>query len=195
MFKKKFQRFYHPGESYFITTKTKFNIKWFIDFKLCKIFIRNLEMCKQLYTFEIYSFIIMPDHLHIVICPKGIFNISQIMQSLKQNISRDINRHNGANAASTPRSKLLLDTKYGTTETIEWAGRTAESFLQVEEFRWQSSFHDRLIRNDIEFNNVMDYINIKNLKDLEDKYHLCSEDQLIDYPYYTYTNADLIDPI
>jgi len=41
----------------------------------------------------------------------------------------------------------------------------------------------------------MDYINIKNLKDLETKYHLFSEDQLQDYPFYTYNNANLVDPI
>lgn len=197
MFNKKFKRFYHVGESYFITTKTKYNIEWFRDFQLCNIVMRNLEICKQLYFFDIYSFIIMPDHLHLLICTKGIYNISQILQSLKQNISRDINRQPISTVASTPRSKLLLDSKYGTVmaaETIARAGTTAASFLQVNGFKWQHSFHDRLIRNDYEFNNIVDYIDIKNLNDLNTKYQLLTENQLENYPFYSNTNPDLIEP-
>ncbi|MFH1427792.1 MAG: transposase, partial [Patescibacteria group bacterium] len=84
-------RFYNKDYIYFITTNTHKRFPFFEEDMLCQLFIANLRLGKILKNFKLFGFIIIPDHVHLMLKPEGKFNISKIMQFLKRHFSRDIN--------------------------------------------------------------------------------------------------------
>ncbi len=86
------KRYYINGAIYFITTVTYDRYPYFQDEILCRFFIEDLYLCKDLKKFELYGYSIIPDHVHLLIQPGNDFTISEIMRSLKTNFSRNINK-------------------------------------------------------------------------------------------------------
>lgn len=54
------------------------------------------EYHKLILQFKLYGFVIMPDHVHLVIQPPAEITISKIMNYIKGNFSRKYNWVNGA---------------------------------------------------------------------------------------------------
>lgn len=114
---------YVPGGSYFITTAVRGRAPFFENPILRYIFLRDLTFNSVIKAFHVQALSILPDHIHLVI-KVGRLNTSKIMQSLKLNTAKDIN-------------KVVRPT---------------------DEFRWQRSFYDHLIRDDMDFNRIVSYI-------------------------------------
>ena len=91
------KRFYGNDKIYFITTVTHKRFSFFKKDLFCDLFIDNLRISKELKEFKLYAFIIIPDHVHLLLKPDGKFNISQIMFSIKKQFSHDVNRVIGEN--------------------------------------------------------------------------------------------------
>lgn len=184
------ERWYFSDDVYFITFNTDFRVRNFIDKGCCEIFLENIRLAKKLFNFELYAFIIMPDHFHADICPKGTQNISKIIQFIKRNTARDINK-------KLKSASILVEKNPNSSEhaVIEYKNAIKNIIVQSEDiFKWQSSFYDRRVRSSDEFYHSWEYINEKNLKDLNTKYNVLDGDKLLSYPYYSHTNPDLIDP-
>ncbi|OGY45057.1 MAG: hypothetical protein A3J62_01980 [Candidatus Buchananbacteria bacterium RIFCSPHIGHO2_02_FULL_38_8] len=69
------------NQIYFVTTKTFGNAKIFSDENNCELFIRVLKDCKGKYKFRLYGFVIIPDHIHLLIGLNNKINISEIIHS------------------------------------------------------------------------------------------------------------------
>jgi putative transposase len=69
---------------YFITTNTHERFPYFKEDIFCELFIDNLKVCKKLKRFKLYGFVILPNHVHLLIEPGGKYNISKVMASLKK---------------------------------------------------------------------------------------------------------------
>ncbi|MDO9573312.1 MAG: transposase [Candidatus Omnitrophota bacterium] len=89
------KRYYETSAAYFLTTNTENNIGVFSDPENCKILLVTLEYFKLVLDYRLYGFCIMPDHLHLVIHPLGIYNFSYIMKMIKGSFSRKFNKANG----------------------------------------------------------------------------------------------------
>ena len=85
------KRYYEENSIYFIVTKTFQNFPYFKEPIFCELFIEELKLCKELKKFKLYGFCVIYDHLNLLIHPNNEFNISKVMKSLKENVSRDIN--------------------------------------------------------------------------------------------------------
>ena len=59
-----------PGDVYFVTTTVIDCTKIFIEDKYCQIIIDNLRFYREKYGFKLYSFVVMPNHVHLLILPK-----------------------------------------------------------------------------------------------------------------------------
>lgn len=81
--------------------------------------------------FTVFSFVVMPDHLHLLIQTLGT-NVSECMRSFKTNTSREINRYLSRTAG--------VDTR-GTNK-----------------FQWHARFYDHIIRNAKDFATHLEYI-------------------------------------
>ena len=135
----------------------------------------------------------MPDHLHLIIANKGEINISKIMHYIKRNSSRNINALSLNLPLKSPSQIQVAEDDHPLPPMLEEHIRNISKIKtgSLDYFSWQQGFHDRRVRDDKEFDNKVDYINIKNLYELADKYGY--KGSIEDYPFYTYTNSDLID--
>jgi len=66
----KLPKFNIEGQVHFVTTNVSKKTPLFSDNLFCEIIIRNLEFYRKKFIFELYGYVIMPDHLHLLIYPR-----------------------------------------------------------------------------------------------------------------------------
>jgi REP element-mobilizing transposase RayT len=76
---------------FFITTVTRDRYPFFKEAAFCEIFIEQLRLSKKHRDFRLYAFVIMPDHIHIIIHPGEKETISRVMHHLKRHTTLNIN--------------------------------------------------------------------------------------------------------
>ncbi len=54
------------------------------------IFVETLERVRHQYDLLVYGFVVMPEHVHLLVCEPGKGRLSQALQSLKQSVSRKL---------------------------------------------------------------------------------------------------------
>ncbi|MFQ6032295.1 MAG: transposase [Candidatus Zixiibacteriota bacterium] len=79
----------HPGAAYFVTSTVVdftiiFDQKRYID-----IIIKNLDFYRNKYHFKLYAFVIMPEHLHLIVHPFQESKIKDIMRDFKSYTSKE----------------------------------------------------------------------------------------------------------
>ena len=163
------KRIYEPGAEYFITTVTHDRHPYFANPILAELFVRDLWFAKELKEFDLFGYTVMPDHVHLLIQPKGKTDYSEIMRSVKTNFSRnanDIILNRGG------RFPLRLEgdvTSHRLRDFQQYCHNVVEPLHQrfnaeyganhgFPPFRWQKSFLDHIIRNHDDYLNHIEYI-------------------------------------
>ncbi|MCB2211485.1 transposase [bacterium] len=76
---------YHTTQ--FLTFSTQKKIPLFNDLRLCQLFVDNLDEQRKKLRFLLYAFVVMPDHVHLLIwSPETI--LSRVLQGIKGSFSR-----------------------------------------------------------------------------------------------------------
>lgn len=131
-----YKRYYTPDSIVFVTIVTAGRIPFLIE---------NIDLLRQsikdsIYKFQIIAGVVMPDHLHLLIKPENIRDLSKIIFSIKYRFSR-----NFTGGVGTP--------PYNKT-------RKGEKGI------WQRRFYDHVIRNENDFYKHLDYIHFNPTKHL-----------------------------
>ena len=166
------KRIYLKNYIYFVITITHKRFPYFEEDIFCRLFIDDLLFCQELKKFELYAYTIMPNHVHLLIKLRGEYNISRVMQSIKKEFSRDINY---IIAGDIPECRLQgkqYSFRYKKQFYTISLGKYRQGFLQkyvqspsqFPHFRWQSSFRDRIIRDEKDLYNHLRYIENNYLK-------------------------------
>ncbi len=150
-------RTYIPDGIYFVTTNTEGRSSILSLPIVAKIVEESIWWKNRRSKFMVFAYVVMPDHLHMLLQPTK-DTISRIMQSIKSNSAREINRH---------------ITK---THSRERALSAMGTIMSVEPFRWQQSFYDHVITDEQDFMNHVEYIRYNPVKA-----GLVTEPE--DYPY------------
>lgn len=79
--------------AYFITTNVKYNDPIFNDEKCCAFLIRDFNYYRNVLEFQIYGYVIMPNHFHWIIHPGKKATASLIMKKVKGHSSFVINEY------------------------------------------------------------------------------------------------------
>jgi REP element-mobilizing transposase RayT len=79
------------GYAYFVTTNIYHRQKIFSNPEIANIVLSAIFFLKEKGYYRIYSFVIMPEHLHLIILPQNKKTVSQIMHSLKSYTAKKIN--------------------------------------------------------------------------------------------------------
>ena len=67
---------------------------FFLGERFCLWFIENLDLCRNYGMYKIISYVIMPNHVHLLIAPNADdYNISKLLASIKIPITRRIHYH------------------------------------------------------------------------------------------------------
>ncbi|MBN2096259.1 transposase [Candidatus Peregrinibacteria bacterium] len=157
------KRFYFPDAVYFVTFYTKSRYPFFRERIFADLFVENLQFCKKLKGCLLFGWVLCYEHAHLLLQPNNIWNISDVIHSLKRHISRNMN--------------ILIDSISESADSYpHFQGEDLCCFFP--KFKWQKSFYDHYIRNDRDFDCHMEYI-----ADNPFKHGLLS-----DWPY-VYTNS------
>lgn len=85
-----FQRFTKGEYCYFVTTAVQDRRALFRDSRLCQTLLANLRFYRDRMKFGLHGYVIMPDHVHLLITPRQPTTISDIMRNLKSYTSKEI---------------------------------------------------------------------------------------------------------
>ena len=89
-----FKRYFEEAAAYSVTTVTKERKPLFVDRKLCRILLVNIEYHKTIFDYMVLGYCLMPDHLHLILRPGNRFNLSYVMQMIKGGFARKVNKLN-----------------------------------------------------------------------------------------------------
>lgn len=110
-----------PGHYYHVTTTTHLRRRVFDGFDLARSAIRTLHSVEALGSSELLAWVLMPDHLHVLIRLADHAQLSQLMNRLKAAIAREINRRLGTSGPVWQRA--YHDHVIRDEETLEAVGR------------------------------------------------------------------------
>jgi len=134
------------NQVYFITTNTFKRKRVFKDDRNCKLFMGVLSYCQKRYKFKLYGYVVMPDHIHLLIQPDDNYTISAVIQKIKSIFAKEFKlKIKKRVAASLARG--------GDSKTIAYA-----ELIEYNHPIWQKSFYDHAIRNEQDFEEKLDYI-------------------------------------
>ena len=132
--------------TYFITTTVTEHTKIFFNDDLCKILLNNLEFYRNKLKFFIYGYVIMPNHIHLLLQQTGEKNISDFMRDFKKYTSVEI---------------IRFCQKNDLQELLKVFQDSARKYMAKRDLLyqvWQERFDDVLIWSEKQFNVKLDYI-------------------------------------
>ena len=90
--KRKIKHVNLPDYCYNLATNTKHRVKWFSQPDLAYEVVDAIYEYRERYGFKLLAFVVMPDHLHLMIIPGGGKPVSEIVKEIKRASSIKINK-------------------------------------------------------------------------------------------------------
>lgn len=128
------KRWDFPGAWYFVTSVTRERQPYFNTDEKCRLFMGACRSVREIHSYRLGGLVILPDHWHALIQPKGACVIETIVGALKQRIF-----HTGRAAIQN-------------------------GSMDGPPVRWQPRFMDHRIRDEEDFHRHAAYIRINPYK-------------------------------
>ena len=87
------------NQPYFVTARTVQRRPLFHDRRAARLFLQELQACREELGFLLLSFVVMPDHVHLVLVPGPRADLPRIMQYVKGRFARTFNLARGGMGA------------------------------------------------------------------------------------------------
>ena len=84
-----------PGCTYFVTTDTWQNREIFRVVELAELLCQRIVECRDQSAFLLHEFVVMPNHLHLLITPGATTTLERALQLIKGGASNTIHRQRG----------------------------------------------------------------------------------------------------
>ena len=89
IFTKRCHRYNFAGHAHELTFSCYQNRAFLSAERVCKYLVDSIISSREKHQFDLWAYVFMPDHVHLLICPKGPqYSISDILLSIKQPMSR-----------------------------------------------------------------------------------------------------------
>ncbi|CAA6800378.1 MAG: Transposase and inactivated derivatives [uncultured Thiotrichaceae bacterium] len=85
-------RYSEMNREYFITTVVNNRRPVFRDFRFARLLVSNLRQWEKTQELQIQAWVIMPDHLHLLVTQTGTTDLSTMIKQLKGVSSRNLNQ-------------------------------------------------------------------------------------------------------
>src|SRR5579864_1489009 len=82
------KRFQQTRQNHFLTFSCYHRQPKFASSEACTIFVSALERVRQSYELCVYGYVIMPEHVHLLVNEPGRSTLAQALKSLKQGVAR-----------------------------------------------------------------------------------------------------------
>ena len=120
------QRYQQTREGHFITFSCYRRLPWLRTARARDVFLRVLEKARRRFDFVVMGYVVMPEHVHLLVSEPRRGRLSAAIQVLKQNSSRELRRR--------ARRRNLAQAELFREEEV-----TAERF-------WQRRYYDFNVR-------------------------------------------------
>ena len=149
---KKLLKFDNNSYVHFVTTGTYENLSYFRDTECCRVFLEELEFYRDKYNFTLLGYVIMPDHIHLLLwwdkTEKSDLSISKLMQGIKGTTARRI-----INLTTSARLKHPLQPGPATVP------KNSKSHKRNSKYRfWRPGFYDFNIYTEEKLAEKLNYI-------------------------------------
>jgi putative transposase len=152
----KMPRYNLENYCHFVTTKTFQNSKIFSNDKAAEILIQVILDVKGKLNFRLMAFVVMPDHIHLMLVPDKRNTISDVMRHIKGRFAR---RYNKVSRGINSPDYGVQDLRVGNSSPLHKPGTHRAGNSSLPEFKlWQESFYDHVIRNKKEFVQRLNYV-------------------------------------
>jgi putative transposase len=84
-----------PGCTYFVTTETWQRRAVFQVADLAEIVVQRILYCRDQGTYLLHEFVLMPDHLHLLLTPGSVTSLEKAMMLIKGGSSHQIHQFRG----------------------------------------------------------------------------------------------------
>jgi putative transposase len=84
----KLERFQHAGDFHFLTFSCCERLPHLDNAAACDLFERMLEEIRKRYVFRVFGYVIMPEHVHLMVSETQRGSLSRAIQALKTSISK-----------------------------------------------------------------------------------------------------------
>ncbi|MCX6744856.1 MAG: transposase [Candidatus Parcubacteria bacterium] len=174
------KRIFFDGATYFVISVANNLVEYFKEPIFCELFIEELRLVKKMKNLDLFAFVILLDHFHLMFFPNESRDLSKIMQFLKRHFTRNINFILGYTALDEEaigQSLLRLGDIYKglqneieafTLRKIELRQQFITKYelnqTQFSKFHWQKSYRDHYIRNQRDFDEHIRYISENPMK-------------------------------
>jgi putative transposase len=85
------QRYQHTKQSHFVTFSCYHRLPYFTDERLRDIFLECLERTRRRYGFRIYGYVVMEEHVHLLVSEPDLELLATAIQALKISMGRCAN--------------------------------------------------------------------------------------------------------
>jgi putative transposase len=90
-------RYYGAGYSHFITTSCYRRLPLLDTPQARNLFLETLESVRRRYHFVVVGYVVMPEHVHLLLSEPERGDPSRVMQAIKQGFARRFSRHATSN--------------------------------------------------------------------------------------------------
>lgn len=77
------------GTARFITFSCYRRMNYFTENQSKELFIKYLDSVRLKYDFQIYGYVIMPEHIHLVIYPRKTMHLGLVIREIKSKMARE----------------------------------------------------------------------------------------------------------
>ena len=89
---RKLKRYYGDGDLHLITFSCYRRMQHLASARRRDLFLRSLEQTRRTYGFRVLGYVVMPEHVHLLVDEPPHRNLSVAMKALKQSVSRRVFR-------------------------------------------------------------------------------------------------------
>jgi putative transposase len=168
------KHYFEKGAIYYVTSVTYKRRKIFTDVTTARFLLATIMYHKYILEFNLFGYVIMPDHFHILIQPSERYSLAQIMKYIKGNFARKYNEWHYNNTQSNHCS-WSLSSDYNYNDNVDYK-RDYRGWVYIPV--WQEGYYETVMRAEKDVLNRLNYMHNnpvrKGLVDEPSKYEFSS---------------------
>lgn len=131
-------RFYGGNDLHFLTFSCYRRLRFFRNEAYCDLFLKTLERVRRRYRLVVIGYVVMPEHVHLLVSEPQRETLSTVIQALKLGVVRSLQCSSGESVvAAAPRSRKNGETWGTPVSNLPASTKTVRS----NRF-WQARFYD-----------------------------------------------------
>ncbi|MDR3739396.1 MAG: transposase [Terracidiphilus sp.] len=82
------KRFQHSGQVHFVTFSCHRRLPYLNSDPNCQLFVEALEQARRRYVFFVFGYVVMPEHVHLIVSEPKRYTLARAVQALKTSVSK-----------------------------------------------------------------------------------------------------------